>query len=75
MKFTQEQLHDFAKAGWTPDQIKEMLEFDTEIQKKLEQNENIKPEDGLNMNDPEQKKKEEEKPSRSAEDILDSLIQ
>lgn len=75
MKFTPEQLATFAAAGWNPDQIKEMLEYDTEIQKKLEQNEDIKPEDGLNMNEPEQKKKEEEKPSKSAEDILDALIQ
>lgn len=74
MKFTQQQLHDFAKAGWTPDQIKEMLDYDVEVQKKIEQNEDIKPEDGLNINQPKKEEKKEE-PKRTAEEILDSLIQ
>lgn len=71
--FTPEQLVSFASAGWTPDQIKEMLEYDSEVKDKIEKGDEIKPEDvGNHIEDPQPQKKEEVK--ESAENIIENLL-
>lgn len=77
MKMTPEQLLTFASAGWSPEAIKEMLDYDTEVKAKLENNEDVKPEDGTHINeDPQPQKKEEVKDTEngSAEDILEKMF-
>lgn len=71
--FTPEQLVSFATAGWSPDAIKEMLAYDTEVQKALEKGDDIKPEDVNNHIEEPQPKKEEEQHA-SAENILENLL-
>lgn len=73
MKFTPEQLATFAAAGWSPEAIKEMLEYDTEVQQVLENKGDIKPEDIENhIEDPKpQTKKEEKQPEEFIENMLD----
>lgn len=71
MKFTPEQLAVFAGAGWTPDQIKEMLDYDTEVQAKLDKGENVTPEDGTNhIETP----KVEEPPKETPTQMLEKLL-
>lgn len=73
MKFTPEQLATFASAGWSPDAIKEMLEYDTEVQQALEKGDNLKPEDVNNhIEEPQPQPKNEEQPN--ANDILENLL-
>lgn len=72
MKFTPEQLVNFAAAGWSPDAIKEMLEYDTEVQKAIEQGNEVKPEDvGSHIEEPQPPKEEEH---NNAENIIENLL-
>lgn len=72
--FTPEQLSVFAQAGWKPEDIKEMLAYDTEVQKAIEQGNEIKPEDvGNHIDEP----KPEDKPaddSNNATTILENIL-
>lgn len=71
--FTEEQLVKFAEAGWMPDQIKEMLEYDSEVKDKIEKGDEIKPEDvGNHIEEPQPREKEEVK--ESAETIIENLL-
>ncbi len=73
MKFTPEQLTTFASAGWSPEAIKEMLEYDTEIQKKLEEAAPVTPEDGVNhIEDP--APQPEQAKTETAGDILEKML-
>lgn len=73
--FTPEQLVAFASAGWSPDAIKEMLAYDTEVQKALEKGDDIKPEDvGSHIEEPQPKNEEDENKRVSANDILENIL-
>lgn len=73
MKFTPEQLVAFAQAGWSPEAIKEMCDYDVEVKEKAETGEPVTPDDVANHSgDPTPKKEEEKKPS--ADDLLDNMI-
>lgn len=71
--FTPEQLVKFAEAGWGPDAIKEMLEYDTEVKDKLEKGDEVKPEDvGNHIEEPKPKAEDPKEPN--AEQIIETLL-
>lgn len=73
--FTPEQLVSFANAGWSPDAIKEMLAYDTEVQKALEKGDTIKPEDVINhIEEPKPINEEKNEEQISAEKILENML-
>lgn len=71
--FTPEQLVAFAAAGWSPEAIKEMLDYDTEVKKAVDEGATITPEDvGNHIEEPQPQKKEEVK--ESAENIIENIL-
>lgn len=73
--FTPEQLVKFAEAGWGPDAIKEMLEYDTEVKGKIENGDDIDPNDvGNHIDDPKPEEAPKDPETQSAETIIDNLL-